>query len=307
MNILLVEDNPSDVRLVHEALRDLDALRFNVVHAATLGQALECLASRRLDIGLLDLDLPDSRGLDVVQQIRGVAPQMPLVVLTGNNDQRVATASLQEGAQDYLVKAEVSGQSLWRALRYAIERQRVQFELLNLSLVDDLTGLSNRKGFLSQATHHARLAERLEKPFLVGFIDLDGLKRINDTFGHQEGNRALVEAAQVLRNSFRQADILARFGGDEFAVVVTEANESAMPVVIRRVDEHVRIVNAQPQRLYELALSIGLVVHDGSQPSDLEFLLQQADALMYRHKRDKRTRKDPRASEETAERAKTAT
>jgi diguanylate cyclase (GGDEF)-like protein len=288
MNILLVEDNPGDVRLVQEALRDMAVQGGRLVHAATLEDALTCLSTHNLDVGLLDLDLPDSRGLAVVQKIHVAAPQLPLVVLTGTNDERLAIESLHEGAQDYLVKADVSGGLLWRALRYATERQRVQLELLNLALVDDLTGLSNRKGFLSLALHHARLACRLERPFLIGFIDLDGLKEINDTFGHQEGNRALVEAAHALRESFRQSDILARFGGDEFAVLVAETAEPGRATVIRRIDEKLRTINASPHRQYRLGLSIGLVAHDGSQTVDIEQLLQQADALMYQHKRQKR-------------------
>jgi diguanylate cyclase (GGDEF)-like protein len=98
-------------------------------------------------------------------------------------------------------------------VRYAIERQRVKVEVFNLSLTDDLTGLHNRRGFLTLAQHQVKVAYRTGKPFLLAFLDLDGLKQINDTFGHQEGNRALVETANILRDSFRQCDILARIGG----------------------------------------------------------------------------------------------
>jgi diguanylate cyclase (GGDEF)-like protein len=287
MKILLVEDNPGDARLVQEALRDMAGPGCHVVHAVTLADAVTCLSTHRLDVGLLDLDLPDSRGLAVVQQIHDAAPQLPLVVLTGHNDERLAVQSLHEGAQDYLVKAEVNSGSLWRALRHATERQRVQLELLNLALVDDLTGLNNRKGFLNLASHHARLAYRLAQPFLVGFIDLDGLKQINDTFGHQEGNRALVEAAHVLRDSFRQSDILARIGGDEFAVLVAEAADESRATVIRRIDDKLHMLNAGRHRQYPLGLSMGLVAHDGRQTADVEDLLQQADTLMYLHKRQK--------------------
>jgi len=120
-------------------------------------------------------------------------------VLTVSNDEDLAIRSLHEGAQDYLPKAQINGALIWRALRYAMERQRVQLELLNLSLIDELTGLNNRRGFLALGEHHVKLASRSGMPFMVAFVDLDNLKKINDTFGHQEGNRALVEAANVLR------------------------------------------------------------------------------------------------------------
>jgi two-component system cell cycle response regulator len=288
MNILLLEDKPGDARLVRDALRDLTA-HFELVQATTVAEALTCLSADRFDIALLALELPDRQGLGVIRAIHAVAPHLPLVVLTSRDDEQLAVATLQEGAQDYLVKGEVNNASLLRALRYATERQRVQLELLNLALVDDLTGLSNRKGFLNLATHHVQLAQRIEKAFLVGFIDLDGLKQINDTCGHQEGNRALVDTANVLRDSFRQSDVLARFGGDEFAVLVTEASKERVPTVIQRIEQKLRALNERPLRRYSLSVSIGLVANDAVEPPDLERLLQLADEQMYQKKRDKRS------------------
>jgi len=288
MKILLIEDNPGDARLLDEALREIVGLRFELKHFATLAQGTEFLSKGQPDVGLLDLGLPDAQGLEVVRRVHLAAPNLPLLVLTALNDEGLAVQSLQEGAQDYLVKAKFDSGSLWRALRYAMERQRVQLEILGLSLVDDLTGLNNRKAFLSLAGHHARLAYRSGRSYLVAFIDLDGLKQVNDTFGHQEGNRALVEAANVLKDSFRQSDILARLGGDEFAVVITDASEDSIATVARRVEQKLRLCNAHANRGYALAMSIGIVASDPVQASNLEDLLHQADALMYQQKSAKR-------------------
>lgn len=288
MTILLLEDNLGDARLLQESLAEIADVTFALTHAQTFAEALEALATFRFDLGLLDLRLPDALGLEIVRGIHRRAPEMPLVVLSGVKDERLAVRALQEGAQDYLVKAELRGPSLWRALRYAMERQQVQYELRNLSLVDDLTGLSNRKGFLNLAQHHVSLAYRTGTPFLVGFIDLDNMKHINDKFGHQEGNRALVETANILRDSFRQSDILARFGGDEFAILVTEAFEDSIAIVSQRVQDKVRLRNARREQLYELSMSIGIAISDPAKPADLEQLLQQADRLMYGHKQQKR-------------------
>jgi two-component system, cell cycle response regulator len=234
------------------------------------------------------LGLPDAQGLEIVRRLHDAAPEMPLVVLSALKDEGVAIQSLHEGAQDYLVKGELTSQLLWRAVRHAMERQRLQLELRNLALVDELTGLSNRKGFDTLATHHVKLAARNGKPFLVGFIDLDGLKQINDTFGHQEGNRAIVETAGLLKDSFRQSDILARFGGDEFVVLVAEGAVACATVVADRVQEKVRARNAHDSRLYALSLSIGLVCSQNVRPPNLDRMLEEADALMYRAKREKR-------------------
>ncbi len=290
--ILLIEDNPGDVRLVQESLAEITEARFELVHRQTLAQALEYLGKHSPDVLLVDLGLPDAQAVEAVILLRGAAPNLPLVVLTVTNDGDLATESLQAGAQDYLVKGQIDGRLLWRALRYSMERQRLQLQLVNLSHTDDLTGFSNRRGFLALAGHHMKLAYRTGKPFLIGFVDLDGMKRINDTFGHQEGNRALVDAAGLLMDSFRQSDILARLGGDEFAVLIADADESGIAAILDRIREKLASVNATPGRRYDLSLSVGIVPSDATQHADLEQLLSEADALMYRQKQSKKVSRE---------------
>ncbi len=152
INILLVENNLGDVRLLQE-LAGAAEFPFEIVHSKSFASALEVLANGGPDVVLLDLGLPDAKGSDAVRRIRDAAPDLPLVVLTGVDDETLAIESLKEGAQDYLVKGNIGSNSLRRALRYAMERQRVQLELINLSLIDDLTGLYNHKGFFALAEH----------------------------------------------------------------------------------------------------------------------------------------------------------
>jgi diguanylate cyclase (GGDEF)-like protein len=220
IRILLVEDNPGDARLVREFLQE-EGSDFAMHHVPTVGAALECLApaDEAFDAVLLDLSLPDETGLNTLQRIVAASHDTVVVVMTGAGDEDLGRAALQAGAQDYLVKGQVDGRLLRRALRFAMERQTLRQQLQDLSHKDDLTGLHNRRGFLILSEQQIRIARRQKTPFLLLFMDLDGLKDINDTFGHAEGNRALIEAAEVLRESFRQSDILARFGGDEFAAL----------------------------------------------------------------------------------------
>lgn len=287
--ILLVEDNPGDKRLVQEAFREIADLKSEIVHCETVKQALESLAGGRPDVVLLDLGLPDAQGLEAVRRIHDAAPEVPLVVLTVLSDESLGIQALKEGAQDYLIKTHIDWRTIWRALCYAIERQRVQVELLNLSFNDDLTGLYNRRGFLTLAQHQVKLAYRTGKPFMVAFIDLDGMKQINDTFGHQEGNHALVEAANILKDSFRQCDILARIGGDEFAVFVVEATQDNVDTVKRRMQEKLELCNTDPSRRYQLCFSVGVVSANGNHGCDIEQILVQADAAMYEQKQSKRS------------------
>ncbi len=287
VNALLIEDNPGDVRLFQE-LAGASEFRLEIVHRETLAGALDVLADSRPEIILLDLGLPDAQGLEAVRRVRNAAPDPPLLVLTGLDDETLAIESLKEGAQDYLVKGNIGSNSLGRALRYAMERQRVQLELVNLSLIDDMTGLYNRKGFFALARHRVKLALRTGEPFLVAFVDLDGLKQINDTYGHQEGNHALVDAANALRDSFRQSDILARLGGDEFAAFVADSQQENIPIINARLRQKIGRHNSDSGRNYCLSVSVGIVSSQSSGHSDIETMLGLADALMYEEKRRKK-------------------
>jgi diguanylate cyclase (GGDEF)-like protein len=288
VSILLIEDNPGDARLFQELARASE-FPFEVVHCETLSGALDLLADCKPELALLDLGLPDATGLEGVCRIRRAAPDSPLIVLTGLDDETLAIEALKQGAQDYLVKGNIGSNSLRRALRYALERPRVQLEFSNLSLIDDLTGLYNRKGFLALGEHRIKLARRTGESFLVAFVDLDRLKQINDTLGHSEGNHAIVDTANVLKDSFRQSDIIARLGGDEFAVFVADADKNSIQTVRHRVQQKVDRCNAEPGRQYFLSFSIGIASGDAAGYADLETLLGIADALMYEHKRSKRS------------------
>jgi diguanylate cyclase (GGDEF)-like protein/PAS domain S-box-containing protein len=157
-------------------------------------------------------------------------------------------------------------------------------ELENLSLVDDLTGLYNRRGFMALAEHRVKLAYRNGAVFSVAFVDLDGLKQINDALGHQAGNQALVDAAGILKNCFRESDILGRLGGDEFALFIAEADHKE---IIRRIHEKLHISNSEPGRPHQLSFSIGIVLGNAEKNLDITALLESADALMYQQKRHK--------------------
>jgi diguanylate cyclase (GGDEF)-like protein/PAS domain S-box-containing protein len=157
-------------------------------------------------------------------------------------------------------------------------------ELENLSLVDDLTGLYNRRGFLALARHQSRLALRNRTAFSIAFLDLDGLKQINDTLGHRAGDLALVEAAGLLKACFRTSDILARIGGDEFAVFVADANEKETTA---RIEERLYAHRITSDHPYQLSFSIGIVSSALQENPTIENLLTTADSLMYEQKRKK--------------------
>lgn len=287
IQVLLVEDNPGDVRIVRELLREDGDCDFELLHAPTVREAVDLLNTDTsgIDAVLLDLSLPDETGVNTIRRVVGASHTAVVVVMTGAGDEELGLTSLQEGAQDYLVKGQVDGRTLRRALRYALGRQLV---LQNLSNKDDLTGLHNRRGFLMLAEQQIKLARRQRTPFLLLFMDLDQLKVINDTFGHAEGNRALVEAADVLRRCFRQSDLLARFGGDEFAALAFSSDESDDVAMRARLMGALDSVNCKPDRAYPLGFSVGILACSPADDGSVESLLERADKLMYREKRSKR-------------------
>jgi PleD family two-component response regulator len=166
--------------------RQTNADHYRLTHVQRLTAARKHLENNRVDVVLLDLDLSDSQGLDTVRQVHAVAPSVPIVVLSRLDDEARAIQALQEGAQDYLVKCQIGAHLLLRAIRYAIERHRMQAALRSLSLIDDLTGLYNRRGFFTLAEQCLKMSRRNGSAFLMVFLDLDGLKQINDRFGHSE-------------------------------------------------------------------------------------------------------------------------
>jgi len=284
IHLLLVEDNPEYADVVKLVLASEETVEFQLTHTETLKDTLISLDEKSFDAILLDLSLPDCLGLDTFLAVNTHAPHLPIVVITALDDQEVAIRAVRKGAQDYLVKGDLDVNNLVRALRYSVERHRTFEQKL---LFDDLTGLYNRRGFMHLAAQQLKIAQRARREQLLIYADLDDLKFINDTYGHPEGDRVLIDAAVILKETFRESDILARLGGDEFVVLainVTPGNDSAMGA---RLSENLAAFNASIDREYAVSLSWGMAMFNPDQPCSLEELIQQADRNMYDLKHNK--------------------
>ena len=161
-------------------------------------------------------------------------------------------------------------------------------ELRALSLVDELTGLYNRRGFTTLAQQQLATARRLGKKLVLLFADLDGLKPINDQFGHEAGDRAIVAAAGLLRACFRESDVIGRMGGDEFAVAAMEISPGSGASFAGRLDHALATYNERSPEHWEVSFSVGMVEFDPAHPHSLDELLRQADEQMYARKRARR-------------------
>jgi len=159
-------------------------------------------------------------------------------------------------------------------------------ELRALSLVDDLTGLNNRRGFLALAQQQIKLARRNKRELVLLFVDMDDFKQINDRHGHPQGDVALQRAAKVLRSTFRDSDIIARLGGDEFVVLAADTGTSAS--IVNRLRQELAERNAKDGFAYTLSFSVGAARFDPEDPPTIDELLNTADSLLYEQKRQRR-------------------
>jgi diguanylate cyclase (GGDEF)-like protein/PAS domain S-box-containing protein len=167
-------------------------------------------------------------------------------------------------------------------------RRRLEEALRNQTLIDDLTGVYNRRGFTTLADRHLMLARRKKQHLLLIFADVDDLKLINDTWGHSAGDRVLIDAAAVLRGTYRSADIIARLGGDEFTAFPLEASSESADLLIERLQNNIEQHNAMSDRPYALSLSVGVGRFDPERCQTIQQLLAEADEELYRRKAEKR-------------------
>ncbi len=169
-------------------------------------------------------------------------------------------------------------------LRDLAEMAEQELAAVQLATMDELTMISNRRGFIALAQHAINISCRKDFPISLVFLDLNKFKQINDTYGHAEGDRALVAFAEQIKNTFRDSDVYARLGGDEFVVVLTDTPPEIVDNVLARFNEAVAEYNAQAKRGYDICYSTGIAVYDKSKHDSIEELLAEADTLMYENK-----------------------
>lgn len=191
---------------------------------------------------------------------------------------------ITESLKSKVPDARTLGNVLRRAVQCAVKQSILDRELRSLALTDELTGLHNRRGFLALAKQQLKVADRNREGMLLFFGDIDDLKKINDRYGHHEGDLAVVRAAEALKQTFRDSDIVARLGGDEFAILALETSAQYQQAILHRLNENLNKLNSGERR-YEVALSVGVARFDPAHPLALSDLISQADREMYEHKR----------------------
>ena len=284
LRILLIEDNPGDALLLQETLHEV-GLSFEMERVGELQPGIDLVQTRTFDLVMLDLSLPDSSGTATVARASKAFWKIPLIVLTSLDDDQMGVKALQFGAQDYLVKSQVTAPLLLRSIRYAKARHREREVLLRASLIDELTGLYNRRGFSTVAREELSLGAKAGRSFLVVFADLDGLKPINDVHGHAAGDWAIGKAAESMKLCFGPEDIVGRIGGDEFVALADGSEPGAEERLRREIAAAMEETNRVSKRPYRLSTSLGFYRPPVGEAVDLEELLNKADEALYEAKR----------------------
>jgi diguanylate cyclase (GGDEF)-like protein len=282
VRILLAEGDPAYAAFVADLIDD-PACELSTV--PTLAAALDSLVRSPADCVLLDLNLPDARGLTGLCRLVADAPDVPVVVVAGLDEDHLALASIAEGAHEYLVKADVSARRLRRTIAQAIQRKRGESELESRARHDPLTGLANRATLADRVAQAiARLARLPGRELALLYIDLDGFKCVNDSLGHAAGDAVLREVARRLASAVRPSDAVARYGGDEFVVLCDAIGSRA---VAQSIVQRIEALLGRPMMIGDMNLRIGasVGVAFSQADGDVDALLAEADRAMYVAKR----------------------
>lgn len=284
LRILLVEHNEADAALMLDLIRKGVGKHVEIIWAPSLVDALDQIRHKHFDAMLLDLFLPDSEGIETIRRISDRA-DLPIIALTKESETGPGVDALLAGAEDNFIKERANSQNMIRAIQYAIARHRRIGELQALSLMDELTNLYNRRAFMTLGHHQIKVARRNQSGVMLAFADLDGLKTINDQCGHMWGDFALKDIADILKNTFRESDIVARIGGDEFAVLWTEQTAHSPDILHSRLKAGVEAHILSESRPYRLSVSVGFARFEEGFTESLEDMLFETDRRMYADKR----------------------
>ncbi|QJR35951.1 GGDEF domain-containing protein [Gemmatimonas groenlandica] len=291
IRVLLIEDDIDDFLLTWTLLDRVPGALFSLEWTDSYETGLAALRREAHDVCLLDCQLGARTGLELLTAAAEFGCRTPILLLTGVEDRDTDLAALRAGAAEYLVKQEITGPVLERALRYARQRAALLEEIRRLSVTDELTGLKNRRGFHLLGSQRIR-EYPADTQVLLMYADLDGLKSINDQFGHEAGDRAIQAVGSVLSRAFRASDVIARLGGDEFVVLAVDVPLHAERDIAWRIRHHLAAQNLAWTPAFELSISFGFVRHVLSSTLSLTELVAEADARMYEEKSARRRQRE---------------
>jgi two-component system cell cycle response regulator len=278
--VIIVDDEKSMLEMLRHSLGEegIDCEAYS-----NGADALARIQSSDADMLITDIAMEGMRGLELTREAKRVRPDLNVIVMTGFVNDFSYDLAIEAGAADFIKKPFTTQELLMR-----IKHVKMQEKLRTISITDELTGLLNRRGFFALAQQQLKLFSRSKGRMALLFADVDRFKAINDSWGHQKGDEALLGLAGIFRDTFRESDIVARMSGDEFAILLIDISEKGLSLIHSRLRQNIDAFNAQSRGLYTLSISIGMVKYDRERHVTIDDLLRDADELMYREKQRKR-------------------
>ncbi len=286
IKILFIDREHGEYLLLADILSQVRHVEYQLTWCNQLEIALPKILSQDYDVVLLDYYWGGSSARDLLNAARVQACQTPIVVMTDEMETEVDREAIRAGASDYLIKGQIDCELLERTLRYAIERKLTEQHLARLAHYDPLTDIPNRILFRDRLEHAIRLAERDNAFFTLMFIDLNGFKQVNDTFGHDAGDAVIRICAERLSNCMRRSDSVARMGGDEFTLLLQNIeNNTDVAHIAQKVIDSISL----PSQISGYEVVVGCSIGIASYPQagrDADTLLKNADLAMYKAKQN---------------------
>lgn len=289
LDVLIVEDNEADSEILRRYLEDLETFDLNTMAVQTHHETLDTVDNNDFDVIFVDYKLPDRSGLNTTSELRNRGINVPVVMLTGQGSERLAAISMREGVDDYLTKKDLTPTNLEYSINHVLSEHQREEELkerLNdlkkKSEIDELTGLNNRRAFKARLREEMKRTSRYETNLSLMMLDLDNFKEINDRYGHVTGDKVLETAAWTLLENIREPDFLARYGGDEFCVIVTGSDVDQAVKMARRISERTSELSFDSiDDDIECSFSIGIAEYSREVGEDIEAYLHEVDKAMY--------------------------
>lgn len=290
--ILIVDDSELNIQVLSDILKEKS---YKIALARSGKMALEFVEMKKPDLILLDIMMPEIDGFEVCQQLKAnpETKGIPIIFISGLDKIKDIVKGFKAGAVDYIVKpfqkevvlARVNTHLKLNETQNKLKKTNKELiELLNeveyLSFHDKMTGLYNRRYFENEVE---RLSISRRLPITLLVADLDNLKIVNDNYGHKMGDQYIKAAAKILKKSSRDADVVARIGGDEFAIILPETGFEAADKVYQRIKSHLRQYNQQRELVENLDISLGFAVKTKIE-QNLDQIFKQADKMMYTNK-----------------------
>lgn len=281
---LIVESQDEHVGALSQHLVDAGFCRNNILVAKTFEDALACVLKEKIHVALIDYDLMPRTGFELMEELDRMGNPVPVIMTAEVKDSNIDKGAMSRGAYDYFVKSDIEPELLERTIRYTVIRRKLEDELVHAALYDELSGLPNRRAFFDRLNQALHRADRHKQEVCLIYIDLNGFKGVNDTYGHQAGDEVIREVGRRLKHCLRRTDTPARLGGDEFACILEDFRdrEAALQVIQKVAATFDAKISAEGHD-HDIGGSLGVSIYPESTRS-VAVLVQLADEAMYQAK-----------------------